>query len=116
MNVDEVAVILAVIVPFLLVAEGFLAVIFWRWNGWEAPRFLARGRTLSLAVTWFVVSTLSVWCVYVMAFVAVHALLFTLGQPAAVAGLALSVLLVAAVPIVWAFVILRRAGHPATHS
>jgi len=122
MEPASVGVILAVLLPLALVAEGLFAALVWRLNGWETPRFLAprpgdqsRGRPPGwglIVVAWLVLTTLTVWFGYLAAFVALHALLFTFGTTAAWIGLIVFAVLLAATPLVWGLVILRRAGWP----
>jgi hypothetical protein len=59
-------------------------------------------------LTWVVLTAMALWCEGVLAFVLVHASLFTLGTEAAGIGLVLSGALLVATPIVIALLV-RRA-------
>ena len=59
-------------------------------------------------LTWFVLTAMVLWCEGVLAFVLVHASLFTLGTEAAGIGLVLTAVILVATPIVTALVV-RRA-------
>ncbi len=73
--------------------------------------------TLSAAgvplLTWLIVTAMALWCEAVLAFVLVHASLFTLGTEAAGIGLVLSGALLVATPIVTALLV-RRATRRAS--
>jgi hypothetical protein len=108
MEIPTVDLQLAVVLPLLLLGEAFVVALVWIANGWEAPRPLA-------VATWVVLSALTMWCGFVVAFVAVHALLFTLGTEAAWIGVLGCVAFLLVTPIAWAMVIRRQSHHPAAH-
>jgi hypothetical protein len=108
MDIPTVDLQLAVVLPLLLLGEAFVVALVWFANGWEAPRPV-------VVATWFVLSTLTMWCGFVVAFVAVHALLFTLGTEAAWIGVLGGLAFMLATPIAWAMVIRRQSHHPAAH-
>jgi len=65
------------------------------------------------AGTWLVLTALTMGCVFIVAFVVVHGLLFVLGTGAATVGLVVSVILLEAAPVAWAIVLRRRARRAA---
>jgi hypothetical protein len=60
---------------------------------------------------WLVATGLLLGLGFVAAFVAVHTLLFALGPDAAMAGLVVSGVFLAAIPVGVAFVVRRQARH-----
>jgi hypothetical protein len=67
------------------------------------------GDIAKLVGTWFILTTLTIWCGAIVAYLVLHGILFTLGQGAASVGLFVTVLLLEVAPFAWAMVILRRA-------
>lgn len=63
-------------------------------------------------LTWLIVTAVALWCEAMLAFVAVHGLLFLLGTDVAGVGLILTTVALVATPFVTAYVI-RRASHRA---
>jgi hypothetical protein len=61
-------------------------------------------------LTWLVFTAMALWIEAILAFVAVHALLFVLGTDVAGIGLLVTAVLIVATPFVTAYVI-RRATH-----
>lgn len=108
MQIESLGVALAVLLPLLLLVEGLVAALLSSVNGWHAPRLLGP------IATWSVLTALSVWCLYLVAFVAIHALLFTFGTAAAWVGVIVTGLALVATPIAWALLI-RRQTHHAAH-
>jgi hypothetical protein len=71
-----------------------------------------RGRTTGAGApifTWLIATAVTLWSGGLLAFVVVHALLFTVGSAAAAIAAAVSVILLIAAPFVLAIVIRRRA-------
>jgi hypothetical protein len=62
-------------------------------------------------ITWIVFTAVALWCEAVLAFVAVHALLFVLGTDAARVGLVLTGLGLIATPFATAYIVRRRRGR-----
>ncbi len=110
----------AVVLPFLLLGGGLLA-LAWGREGWRGSGLFGapgeerhHGRVttvLGLVGTWLVLTALTLWCEFLVLFVALHALLFGLGNGAASIGLIVGALILEATPIAWAIVILRRTRH-----
>jgi hypothetical protein len=106
-----------VVLPFILLGVALVAAFAW------APEPSARGGTaprpetfggrlvgrLEWVGAWFVLTVLTIWCGALLAFLVLHALLFTLGQAAASVGLFVTVVLLEVTPFAWAMVMLRRA-------
>ncbi len=112
---DGPQLMIVVVLPFLLLAVGVVAALFWIPEG-PTPQVVEaagiHGRwagRLGLAGTWLGLSLLTFWCEAIVAFIAVHAVLFTLGQAAGSVALFVSVVVIEATPFVWAFVLIRRA-------
>lgn len=118
---DPLSVIFAVLFPVLLVGELVLLALLWRAGGGRLPRVAPRhepatveGRVVDdvwLVSVWLVATGLLMGLGFVAAFVAVHALLFTLGTEAAMVGLFVCGALLAAIPIVVALMVRRQARH-----
>jgi hypothetical protein len=117
---DEVRIgtLFAVLLPLLLVAEGAVGLLVWRASGHPMPAVLRRplgasasrlGGEFRLVGLWLAATAATVWIGFLVAFVAVHLLLFTIGETAAQVGLFGSAIVLGAVPIAWAFVLFRRA-------
>ncbi len=66
-------------------------------------------------VTWLVLTAAALWCGAVLAFVAVHALLFTLGTDAAGVGLVLAALVLASTPFLTARPVRHATHGPSVH-
>jgi hypothetical protein len=107
MQIESLGVALAVLLPLLLLVEGLIAAFLSSVNGWNAPRLLGP------IATWSVLTALTVWCVYLVAFVGVHALLFTFGTEAAWVGVIVTGVILVATPFAWGLVIRRQAHHAA---
>ncbi len=91
----QVAVLLAILLLLVLLASA------WRHTG--------HGGT-GPVITWLVLTALVLWCGAILAFAAVHALLFAFGTGAAAAGLVVCGAMLVATPFALA-VIVRRTTH-----
>lgn len=119
MQINDGGVELTVLLPFLFLGGGLVAVFAWDQESLEAPTSLAprgggilRERLVAaagLVGAWLALTALTLWCVFLVAFVVLHALLFTLGTTAASIGLVASAVLLQATPLAWGIVIARRA-------
>jgi len=119
MQIQGVGAELAVVLPLVLLGEVVVAALVLGLGGWQPPRFLAFPRTagrrsriaeaIGLAGAWLALTVVSLWAGYVVSFMAVHALLFTLGPAVALIGLVVSVALLAAIPVAWGVFIRREA-------
>ena len=114
----RIGTLFAVLLPLLLVGEVVVGVALWRVTGHQMPGILRQplgqaashvGIEVRLVGAWIAISVASVWVGFLVAFVVVHLLLFTLGDGAAFVGLIASAVLLAAMPIWWAFVLFRRS-------
>ena len=114
----RIGTLFTVLLPLLLVAEAVVGVLLWRVSGHPMPAVLRRpltvgaghiGAEFRLVGLWLLVSAVTLWVGFLVAFVGVHLLLFTIGETAAQVGLFASAAMLGAVPIVWAFVLFRRA-------
>ena len=111
MDVESMLVTLVVLIPLLLVGEGLAGVVLWRMSGSRIPVISTpawgnglRGRVASDAVivgTWLVLTVLTLWCAFLVSFMVVHALLFTLGTSVAIVGLVGSAGVLATIPFAW---------------
>jgi hypothetical protein len=108
MQIESLGVALAVLLPLLLLVEGLIAALLSNANGGHAPRLLGP------IATWSVLTALTVWCVYLIAFVGIHALLFTFGTAAAWVGVIVTGVVLVATPFAWGLLI-RRQTHHAAH-
>jgi uncharacterized membrane protein YphA (DoxX/SURF4 family) len=116
---DPAAVIFAVLFPVLLAIEIVLAALLWRAGGGRLPRpvqrreMTAEGGQASNAVwlfsIWLFASGLGLALGFVAAFVAVHVLLFTFGTAIAMAGMIVSGIFLAGIPVVLGLMIRRQA-------
>ncbi len=68
-------------------------------------------RGIAPVLTWLVLTAAVLWCGALLAFAAVHALLFALGPDAATAGAVVCVAALVAVPFVLAVIIRRNMRH-----
>ncbi|HEX7949630.1 MAG TPA: hypothetical protein VF494_04705 [Candidatus Limnocylindrales bacterium] len=116
----RIGTLFTVLLPLLLVAEAVVGVLLWRLSGHPMPEALRRpltvgaghiGAEFRLVGLWLVVSAATLWVGFLIAFVAVHLLLFTIGETAAQVGLLCSAAVLGAVPIVWAYVLFRRVNR-----
>ena len=114
----RIGTLFTVLLPLLVVAEAVVGVLLWRVSGHPMPGVLRRpltvggghgGAEVRLVGLWLVVSLATLWVGFLIAFVGVHLLLFTIGETAAQVGLFASIAVLGAVPIAWAFVLFRRA-------
>lgn len=108
-----------VVLPFILLGVALVAAFAWAPEpsagkpGARTPRSFGQRvvARLEWVGAWFVLTILTVWCGALIAFLVLHALLFTLGQAVASAGLFVTVILLEVTPFAWALVMLRRARH-----
>lgn len=119
MGNDPALVIFAVLFPVLVVGEIVLIGLLWRTGGGRLPR-VQPGPDRSkpedqiasdvwLVSVWLIATALALGLGFVAVFVAVHVLLFAIGTEAAMVGLIGSVVFLAAIPVVVALVVHRRA-------
>ncbi len=99
-----------VLVTFLLWL--LLPVIGW----WAAPRRGYHAGPVALLMAWLVLSALTLWTGILITFVAVSALLFTVGQGIAWVGLMICLGCLIASPFVCAIVVWRRAHRAPARS
>ncbi len=69
----------------------------------------------SQIVTWLALTAVTMACEFLVAFIACHALLFTLGTGAATVGLVASVVVLGATPVAWALMVGRWTRHQTAH-
>lgn len=114
----RIGTLFTVLLPLLLVGEAVVGLLLWRASGHPMPSVLNRpivqgaghlGTEVRLVGTWLAVTAATVWVGFLVAFVVVHLILFTVGETAALAGLIASAAILGAVPIAWAFVLFRRS-------
>jgi hypothetical protein len=104
MAMDSIGVQVGVLLVVLLLLERLASA-----RGWFS--LSAAGVPL---LTWLIVTALALWCEAVLAFVLIHASLFTLGTEAAGIGLALTTAFLVATPIATAFVVRRATRRAST--
>ena len=80
------------------------------------PQVSRNHRTSTLIVTWFVLSAVTTAGAFTILFVAVHAVLFTLGEPVAAIAFLASAVALTAIPVAWALVIRNWAHRPSVHA
>jgi len=116
----RIGTLFTVLLPLLLIGEAVVGLLLWRVSGHPMPVALRRpitagaghlGAEVRLVATWIAVTAATLWVGFLVAFVGVHVLLFTIGQAAALAGLIASAAILGAVPIIWAFVLFRRSNR-----
>jgi hypothetical protein len=122
---ESAGVVLAVLLPFLIIAAGLLAAVAWAVDGHATPPSVSHladdarhGRPLgtgALIGAWLALTALTLWCGYVLAFVLVHALLFTFGSDVALVGMIVSAVLLVATPVAWGLLLRRQARAAAHH-
>ena len=100
---DNIGVQVGVLLAVLLLVERLVA----------ARRRDGRGG-LAPVLTWLVLTAVLLWCGALLAFAAVHALLFTLGPDAATAGAVVCGAALIAIPFVLAVIIRRNMRHVST--
>lgn len=106
-----------IVLPFLLLGVALVVAFAWTPEPGEdaAGGTSTRGpraritAILGLVGSWFVLTTLTIWCGAILAFLLLHGLLFTLGSGAASVGLFLTVILLEIAPFAWGVVMVRRA-------
>jgi hypothetical protein len=118
MGNDMVLVVFAVLFPVLLIGELVLLVLLWRSGGGRLPRIVqppeAAGprdqvaNDVWMVSVWLIATGLAMTLGFVAAFVAVHVLLFTVGTEAAMVGLIVSAIFLAAIPVAVALLMRRR--------
>ena len=123
MDIERVSVELVVLLPFLILGVGLGAAVLSKINPWVPPGLPApefrqppggHVPDALLVGAWLVATALALWCALVVAFLAIHALFFTFGAPAATIGLVACAVLLAAIPVVGAAVV-RRHLHRGRH-
>lgn len=114
----RIGTLFTVLLPLLLIGEAVLGLLLWRVSGHPMPGAFRRpvaegaghlGTEVRLVGAWLAATAATLWVGFLVAFVGVHLLLFTIGETAALAGLIASAAFLGAVPIGWAFVLFRRA-------
>lgn len=114
----RIGTLFTVLLPLLLVAEAVVGLLLWRVSGHPMPAVFNRpvvqgaghlGAEFRQVGTWLAITAATLWIGFLIAFVAVHLILFTVGETAALAGLIASAAVLGAVPIAWAFVLFRRS-------
>lgn len=118
-DMDTTIARLSVLLPFFLLAEAVAATFAWRLSGRGLPRpAVVRAdkplyaRLLGMAASgglWLLLTAVSLWCAFLVAFVVVHGLLFSLGLVAAWAGLVAAGAVLVCIPFAWGWVILSEA-------
>jgi hypothetical protein len=76
----------------------------------------ARGGIRSLIAPWLALTALTLAVEFIFLFIATYGLLFSLGEGAATVGVVVSVIVLAATPVVWALVLRRRARNAAARN
>lgn len=108
---------IVVALPFVLLGVALVAAFAWVPEapaGGQHPvgrRSLGQriGGLVQLVGAWFVLTTLTIWCVALVAFLVLHATLFSLGTGAASVALFLTVVVLEITPFAWGMLILHRA-------
>jgi uncharacterized membrane protein YgcG len=108
---------IVVALPFVLLGVALVAAFAWVPEAPPADRHPAARRSLGerigalvqLVGAWFVLTTLTIWCVALVAFLVLHATLFSLGTGAASVGLFLTVVVLEITPFAWGVLIVHRA-------
>jgi hypothetical protein len=98
---DKVEILLAILVWLLVVGAALLRV--------------PGGGVRSLIAPWLALTALTLGVEFIVLFIATYGLL-TLGEGAATVGVVVSVVILAATPVVWAVVLRRRARNAAAQS
>ncbi len=104
MSVETVGGELLIAFALLMMVGGLVAAYEWRRNQWGAPES-------AKVATWVLLSLFAMGGLAVVAFVAVHGLLFLLGTAAAWVGIAASAILLVMIPLLLGRAILRPAHH-----
>lgn len=120
MDIESVGVALLVLLPLILLWDSLMGAAVWKANGWQAPTLVLSGAAarharlagVAVAASWLAVTVMTLWCECIVAFVALHLVLFAFGSAVALAALIATGGLLVATPIAWARVIrhhVRRA-------
>lgn len=64
---------------------------------------------------WLALTTVTMFCEFVVFFVLLHGLLFTLGEWASAVGLVVAFVVLQATPVAWALVLRRRSHQIPAH-
>ena len=64
---------------------------------------------------WLALTTVTMFCEFVVFFVLLHGLLFTLGEWASAVGLVVAFVVLQATPVAWALVLRRRSHRIPAH-
>lgn len=114
---DATSALVLVVLPFLLLGCAVAAVLAWRRDGGVLRR-LGGGRPgvlpkllgiVALVGVWLLLTVVSLWCAFLLAFIAVHLLLFWVGPVGAWVGLIAAGALLVYIPFAWGRVILSSA-------
>jgi len=108
---------IVVALPFVLLGVALVAAFAWVPETPAGAQHPASRRTfgqrigglVQLVGAWFVLTTLTIWCVALVAFLVLHATLFSLGTGAASVALFLTVVVLEVTPFAWGMLILHRA-------
>jgi len=108
---------IVVALPFVLLGVALVAAFAWVPETHAGTRHPGGRRSLGervggfvqLVGAWFVLTTLTIWCVALVAFLVLHATLFSLGTGAASVALFLTVVVLEFTPFAWGMLILHRA-------
>lgn len=108
---------IVVALPFVLLGVALVAAFAWVPEHSPGDERAAERRgagarirgLVQLVGAWLVLTTLTIWCVALVAFLVLHATLFSLGQGAASVALFLTVVALEVTPFAWGVVIVHRA-------
>ena len=95
--------------------EILLAILVWLLVVGAALMRVPGGSLRSLIAPWLALTVLTLAVEFIFLFIATYGLLFSLGEGAATVGVVVSVIVLAATPVVWAVVLRRRAHRAAAH-
>jgi fucose 4-O-acetylase-like acetyltransferase len=103
MQIAEITEDIALMLPILILAQSVIALVAWF-------AFGAKGGRGARFAAWLGLVTLTLWVGSGLAFVVLHILLFSLGNEAVVAGVAVTTVFMLLMPFGWAWVIRQRGG------
>jgi hypothetical protein len=96
--------------------EILLAILVWLLVVGAALMRVPGGGIRSLIAPWLALTALTLAVEFIFLFIATYGLLFSLGEGAATVGVVISVIVLAATPVVWALVLRRRARNAAARN
>jgi hypothetical protein len=95
--------------------EVLAAILIWLLVVGAALTRVPGGGVRSLIAPWLALTLLTMAVEFIVLFIATYGLLFFVSKEAAMVGVVISVIILAATPVAWALVLRKRAHEAAAH-